>query len=179
MRGLYLVVILVSMPVLAFGQEQHQHQSDQAECAKLTTDLKAVVSAMEGPGLPVEALPSRSAMEPLAPALQRLDVTLHPADRVALTATSKTEKRGEVPTFAGLLVFSVPRDGNYRVSADGALWLDVLEGDKVLERRKLDRRIQCGHVHKSLGFALTAGVMYWLQLSGSKVQEVRLLLSSE
>ena len=179
MSSTCLVAVLLGMPVLASGQEQHQHQADPAECAKLPQDLKAVVAAMDGSGRKLESLATRSEMSPLAPALQRLDVALHPADRVSLTATPKTEKKAEGQTFAGFLAFSVPHDGNYRVSADTAAWIDVLDGDRVLERTKLNRRVQCGRVHKSIGFALKAGVTYWLQLSGSKTREVQLMITSE
>ena len=134
---------------------------------------------MDGPGRKVEALVDRAEMSALSTVLQRLDIALHPTDRVALLATPKSEKENAVQTFAGLLSFSVPQDGNYRVSADSALWIDVLDGDKALERTKLNRRMQCGRVHKSLGFILKAGTNYWLQLSGSKVQEVHVLITSE
>lgn len=174
-----LVLVLLGMPALALGQESHPHQADPAECAKLPADLKAVVAAMDGQGRKMQALANRAEMSPLAPALQRLDVVLHPTDRVALAATPKTEKKGEWPTFAGLLALSVPRDGDYRVSADTTVWIDVLDGDRALERTKLNRRMQCGHVHKSLGFSLKAGVTYWLQLSGNKAQEVRVLITAE
>jgi len=177
--GACLVVVMFGMPGLAFAQEQHQHQSDPVECAQLPSELKAVVAAMDGPGKKLPALAGRSDMTPLAPAAQRLDVTLQPSERVSLAATSKTEKKGEGQTFAGLLAFSVPQDGNYRVSADSTVWIDVLDGDRVVERTKLDRRMQCGHVHKSLGFTLKTGVNYWLQLSSSKVPEVHLIITSE
>lgn len=174
-----LVALLLSVPVLASGQADHPHQADAAECAKLPAELKAVVAAMDGPGKKLDALMKRGEMAALSPVLQRLDVTLHPTEHVSLMATPKSEKKAEGPTFAGLLAFSVPRDGEYRVSVDSALWIDVLDGDKVLERTKLNRRMQCGRVHKSLGFALKAGVNYWLQLSSSKVPEVRVVLTSE
>ncbi len=163
----------------ALGQVPHQHQSDPAECANLPPDLKAVVAAMEGPGRKLEAMTTLAEMSPLTPALQRLDVALHQADRVSLSATPKTEKKDEGQTFAGLLAFSVPQDGSYRVSADTALWIDVLDEDKALERTKLNRRMQCGHVHKSIGFALKAGVTYWLQLSGSKTRETHVMITAE
>ena len=67
----------------------------------------------------------------------------------------------------------------YRVSVDSTAWIDVLDGDMVVERTKLNRRMQCGHVHKSLGFTLKTGVNYWLQLSSSKAPEVHLVLTPE
>jgi hypothetical protein len=171
------LIFLLGMPFLTFGQE-HQHRSDPLECTKLPPDLKAIVTIMDGPGSKLEAQAARAEMSLLSPALRRLDVVLHPTNRVSLTAASKTAEKVE-GTFAGLLLFSVPQDGNYRVSSDTALWMDVLDQDKALERTTLNRRIQCGRVHKSLGFGLKAGVKYWLQLSGSKTREVQVMITPE
>jgi hypothetical protein len=179
LRNTYLVVVLLGVPALAFGQEPHQHQSDPAECAKLPQDLKAVVAAMDGSGRKLDALTARGEMKPLSPALQRLDVVLHPTDQVSLLAIPKTEMKAEGQTFTGLLAFSVPADGNYRVSADSAVWIDVLDGDRALERTKLNRRVQCGHVHKSIGFTLKGGTTYWLQLSGSKTPEAHVMITAD
>jgi len=179
-RSACLVIVLLGMPALAWAQEQHRHQPDPAECRKLTPDLKAVVTTMEGPGRKVQAQANRAEINPLSPVLERLDVVLHPADQVSLIAAAKSEKKPEAaPTFAGLLVFSVSRDGMYRVSADTALWIDVLDGDTTLERTQLNRRLGCGRVHKSLGFSLRAGVTYWLQLSGNKKEEAHVIITSD
>jgi hypothetical protein len=175
---LVAIVILAGKPVLASAQMPHGHQSDSAECASLPADLKAVVAAMENPGRILEALATRADMPPLTPATKRLDIMLQPADGVSLIATPKAEKT-DGKTFAGFVLFSLPNDGNYRVSSKTALWIDVLDGDKALKRAKLDRRMSCGRVHKSLGFVLKAGVNYWLQLSGSKGQEAHLMITSE
>ena len=174
-----LVIVLLGMPALAWAQEQHRHQPDPAECRKLTPDLKAVVTTMEGPGRKVQAQANRAEINPLSPVLERLDVVLHPADQVSLIAAPKSEKKPEGQTFAGLLAFSVPQDGDYRVSSDTALWIDVLDGGKALERTKLNRRMPCGRVHKSLGFSLRAGLTYWLQLSGNQKQEVHVIITSD
>ena len=172
-----LSLLLLAVPLLVSGQEDHQHQSDPDECAKLPAELKLVVAAMDGPGKKLDAMMKRGEMTALSPALQRLDVVLHPSDHILLTAPAKSEQKSEGQTFAGYVAFSVPHDGEYRVSVDTTVWIDVLDGDKIVERTKLNRRMQCGHVHKSLGFTLNTGVNYWLQLSSSKAPEVHLVLT--
>ena len=171
------LIFILGMPLLTFGQE-HQHRSDPIECTKLPPDLKAIVTVMDGPGSKLEAQVARAERSPLSPALQRLEVALHPTNRVSLTAASKTAEKVE-GAFAGFLLFTVPQDGNYRVSSDTALWIDVLDQDKALERTTLNRRIQCGRVHKSIRFGLKGGVKYWLQLSGSKTREVQVMITPE
>jgi len=134
---------------------------------------------MDGPGTKLDAMMKRGDMTALSQDLQRLDVVLHPSDHILLTATPKAEQKSEGQTFAGYVAFSVPHDGVYRVSVDTTVWIDVLDGDQIVERTKLNRRMQCGHVHKSLGFTLNTGVNYWLQLSSSKAFEVHLVLTPE
>jgi len=174
-----LGLLLLAVPLLVSGQEDHKHQSDPDECAQLPAPLKLVVAAMNGPGIKLDAMMKRGEMNALSPALQRFDVVLHPSDHILLTVTPKAEKKSEGQNFAGYVAFSVPHDGEYRVSVDSTAWIDVLDGDVVVERTKLNRRMQCGHVHKSLGFTLKTGVNYWLQLSSSKAPEVHLVLTPE
>ena len=105
-------------------------------------------------------------------------MTLHPAERVSLPA-KPAEGPEATASFAGLVPISVPRDGVYRISVSTHLWFELLNGDTKLQRIRLEPRLHCGAVQKSLGFPLKAGVTYWLQLSGSKTQEVHVVITAE
>jgi len=159
-------------------EQSAQHRADHDECANLSSSLAAVVSAMARPGAKVNALTTREPMAALMPDARRYEVTLHPAERVALLA-KPPESTKAAASFAGLLPISVPRDGVYRISVSKHLWFEVLNGDAKLERIRLGERLHCGAVQKSLGFQLKAGVTYWLQLSGNKSQEVHVMITSE
>ena len=67
----------------------------------------------------------------------------------------------------------------YRISVSTHLWLEVLDSDTKLQRIRLDPSLHCGAIQKSLGFPLKTGVTYWLQLSGNKTQEVRVMITPE
>jgi len=158
-------------------QQTAQHPTGHDECANLPSNSAAVVSAMAKPGTKVNAQATRGPAAALTPAAERFEVTLHPAERVSLLA--KPAESEPAATFAGLLPISVPRDGVYRISLSTHLWLEMLNGDTKLERIRLDPRLHCGTVQKSLGFPLKAGVKYWLQLSGNKSPEVHMVITTE
>ena len=159
-------------------EQSVQHPSDHDECANLSSSLVAVVSAMAKPGTKVNALAAREPMPALMPAAERFEVMLHPEARVSLPA-KPTESPETAASFAGLLPISVLRDGIYRISVSTHLWLEVLSGDAKLQRVRLEPRLHCGAVQKSLGFPLKAGVNYWLQLSGNKSQEMYVIITPE
>ena len=67
----------------------------------------------------------------------------------------------------------------YRVSADSTIWIDVLDGEKPIERVRVAPRLRCGRIHKSLGFPLQREQSYWLELSGSTGLDVVVLITEE
>jgi hypothetical protein len=118
------------------------------------------------------------------PAIQRLDVALHPADEVSLAAmrgrTTSGRSHQWADTYAGLLPFTVPTDGVYRISASSRTWIDVLESGQAVARVRPDHRLhRCGQVHKSVEFPLKKGNSYWLEVSGSDNPVISLVITSE
>jgi hypothetical protein len=81
--------------------------------------------------------------------------------------------------FGGFVRLTVPKDGMYRISADSPLWIEVIDGEKPIERVRIVPRLRCGRIHKSLGFPLQREKSYWLELSGSTSPDVALLVTEE
>jgi molybdate transport system substrate-binding protein len=158
-------------------QQAAQHPSGHDECATLSSNSAAVIAAMAKPGRKVSAQAARGPAAAVTPATERFDVTLHPLEHVSLPA--KPAEPEPASSFAGLLPVSVPRDGVYRISLSTHLWLEVLDGETTLQRIRLEPRLHCGTVQKSLGYPLKAGVTYWLQLSGNTTQEVHVVITAE
>lgn len=183
--ALVLTVVASAFPALGMGEMGHRHQPETAgQCTTLPDGLLEIVAAMDRPGEKVEALVRRGEMAPLSPAVRRLDVTLHPADQVALAAMAGRTGEGRsgdwAHTFAGLLELTVPNDGVYRVSASSRTWIDVLEDqDAVARVRPTHRLHRCGHVHKSVEFPLKKGGSYWLEVSGSESPVISLIITPE
>jgi hypothetical protein len=183
MFGLVMAVCLI--PSMAGSQVNGSHPAESSDqCGSLPAELQAIVAAMDLPGRKVEALARRGEMAPLTPAVQRLDVILHPAEQVSLGAVQVRPTRGRsdewAGTFAGLLELTVPRDGVYRISASSRTWIDVLESNQAVPRiRPLHRLHRCGRVHKSVEFALKQGNSYWLEVSGSESPVIALMITPE
>jgi hypothetical protein len=173
------------MPSFSLAEMGHRSQFEATEqCTALPVGLQEIIAAMEKPGERVEALVQRSDMAPLMPAVRRIDVTLHPAERVSLAMMAGRNGQGRsgdwTETFAGLLELTVPSDGVYRISASSRTWIDVLQSETAVARVRPTHRLhRCGHVHKSVEFALKKGGSYWLEVSGSESPVISLIITPE
>lgn len=154
--------------------------SDQVECYSLPDSLQTVVEAMNEPGENMSARAAREKLMPLIPMVQRVNVTLLPAEEVSLKEVRSRRMDGSTGPFAGLLAFMVPSDGVYRISLGARTWVTVLESEREVPRvRPAHRLHRCGRIHKSNEFELKKGNMYWIELSGSEVPTIPLLISPE
>ncbi|MDN5942348.1 MAG: hypothetical protein L0H94_10730 [Nitrospira sp.] len=188
------LLLLVSMTVSA--QTDHTHSPSSAEdCAKLSPALQAVIGAMDGEGLRIEAAPKPESASAVEPGIHKLEVALRPLSEVALVGkespsrdmrqredatAGNTKQSGKVESlFGGFIRLTIPKDGLYRISADSAIWINVIDGEKLVERVRIAPRLRCGRIHKSLGFPLQGEKSYWLELSGSTGPNVALLVTEE
>ena len=173
---LLLVVPVVSMAEMGTGSQP----SDQAECYALPESLQTIVEAMDEPGENMRALAAREKRMPLIPMVRRVNVSLLPVEKVSLKEVRSRRMDGSAGPFAGLLAFTVPRDGVYRISLGARTWITVLESEREVPRVRPTHRLhRCGRIHKSNEFELKKGSMYWIELSGSDVPTIPLLISPE
>lgn len=171
-------LLLVSVTVSA--QMDHTHSPATAEdCNKLSPALQAVVVAMDTAGSKVEAVAKPEIMQAVEPSGQKLEVALRPLSEVAII-TGKTKPSDSLDkVFGGFVRLGVPADGMYRISADTTLWIEVIDGEKPIERVRITPPLHCGRIHKSLGFPLRRERSYWLELSGSKSPDVAVIITQE
>jgi len=173
--------LLVVLPVVSLAQMEFGRQSvEMDECYSLPESLQTIVEAMDEPGKNVKALATRDKRVPLLPMVQRVNVALLPVGEVKLKEVRSRRMDGSTGSFAGLLPFMVPRDGVYRISLGARTWVTVLESEREIPRvRPMHRLHRCGRIHKSNEFELKKGSMYWIELSGSEVSTIPLLISPE
>lgn len=193
---LFTLYLLVLVPMTVSAQTDHTHSPASAEdCTKLSPELQAVVAAMEEPGAKIEALAKPESSLAIEPGIHKLEVALRPLSRVELVGkeslsrqtlrpesamAEQTKPRENVePLFGGFVRLTVPKNGMYRISADAPLWIEVIDGEKPIERVRTIPRLHCGRIHKSLGFPLERERSYWLELSGSKRPDVTVLITEE
>jgi hypothetical protein len=187
---------LLLIPMSVSAQTDHTHSPANAEdCTKLSPELQAVVAAMDGPGSRIEALPRPESIPAVEPGIHKLEVALQPMSGVGLVGKESLSRQtlgrdgamaGQTKPsenvenlFGGLVRLTVPKDGMYRISADSPLWIEVIDGEKQIERVRSAPRLHCGRIHKSLGFPLKRERSYWLEMSGSKRSDVAVLITEE
>jgi hypothetical protein len=80
--------------------------------------------------------------------------------------------------FAGLVRLKIDAPGNYRVSVDVPLWIDVVADAKLTPPVDYQGQRDCSAPHKIVEFALAGGTSYVLQISGSATTNVRLAVTA-
>jgi hypothetical protein len=196
MKLVFVISWWLFVPMTVSAQMDHAHTPGPGEdCTKLSPELQAIVSEMDGPGSKIEASPRPQSTQALEPGIHKLEVALRPLSEVWLVGkesisrqtlgaegimANKTEPSDNVDyLFGGFVLLTVPRDGLYRISTDSTFWMEVLDGGKPIERVKITPRLHCGRIHKSLGFPLKREQSYWLEMSGSKRSHVMVLITEE
>jgi len=196
MKLVLVITWLLFIPMTVSAQTDHAHTPDPGEdCTKLSPELQAIVSEMDGPGSRIETSPRPESTPALEPGIHKLEIALRPLSEVGLvgkerisrqtlgaedTMANKTTPSENVDyLFGGFVLLTVPRDGLYRISTDSSLWIEVIEEGKPIERVKITPRLHCGRIHKSLGFPLKRERSYWLEMSGSKRSNVTVLITEE
>jgi len=71
----------------------------------------------------------------------------------------------------------VPQAGNYRISLDAPLWIDVLADAAALPARDFQGRPGCSAPHKIVEFELPGNTPLTLQFSGAQSATVRLAIT--
>jgi hypothetical protein len=105
--------------------------------------------------------------------LDRLyQLVLSPQANVTFVATPAKKARTD-GSLAGLGRLTVRTSGNYRVSLDRPVWVDVVLNGALLRSRDFQGRPGCQAPHKIVEFALPAGVALQLQISGATDPAVR------
>ena len=187
---------LLLVPMMVFAQTDHTHSPSSAEdCTKLSPALQAVIGAMDGEGLRIEAVPKPESTSAVEPGIRKLEVALRPLPEVELVGkenlspetqqrddvmAADTKQSGKVESlFGGFVRLTVLKDGLYRISADAPIWINVIDGNQLIERVRIAPRLRCGRIHKSLGFPLQREKSYWMELSASTRSDVALLVTEE
>ena len=180
MTFMLFILSLLLFPMTAVAQTGHSHSPTSTEdCEKLSPELQAVVAAMNRPGSRIDASPKPESGAAVDPGITKLEMALRPLPEVVLVGKERKSSQNAENLFGGFVRLTVPKDGVYRISTDSTLWIEVLEKDTPVERVKIGPRVHCGRIHKSLTFPLKREGSYWIELSGSKRADARLLITEE
>jgi len=78
--------------------------------------------------------------------------------------------------YAGVVKFTVPQAGSYRVSLDLPFWIDVIADGKLLPTQDFQGS-RCDGPHKMVEFVMPAHQQLWLQFSGSTSPQVHVSIT--
>jgi hypothetical protein len=78
--------------------------------------------------------------------------------------------------YAGVVKFTVPQAGSYRVALDVPFWLDVVADGKLLPTQDFQGS-RCDGPHKMVEFMMPAHQQLWLQFSGASSPQVHVSIT--
>lgn len=171
--GLCAVALALCSMTEDVAQASRPIEEMRGNCADYALDVRKELATMEGVPRTLTALTERGAASPISPSWQALLVTLQHRESVTLVATPKPEGPN-----AGLLAFSVPEDGPYRISVGPALWIEVVHGQARVEPTQFEMQTGCATLFKTIQYRLKKDVGYWLELSGN-MSTATIVLSPE
>jgi hypothetical protein len=146
----------------------------QEPCSGFKWDVSKELALFGGASTAVTAAKDAAA----APTLDTdklYQVTLVPQSGVAF-ALAPAKKTYTDKANGGLVTIKLPASGNYRVSVDASLWLDVVDNGALATVRDYQGQPTCDAPHKIVEFALS-GTHVTLQLSGSSQPVVRVTVT--
>lgn len=105
------------------------------------------------------------------------ELKLMPQDQVTFAATpgKKTPAAG---TNAGIVTFSLPASGSYRVSIDMPFWIDMVSNGALVAAKDFQGQHDCRPPHKIVEFELVGTRPFFLQLSGAVPDSVRVTITA-
>jgi hypothetical protein len=167
-----LVLFIIAAPALA------QHTHGQGGCGKFEWDMAKELKVLERARADVAALRAKAETAPASiPLDQALRASLAAEKDVTLLVPPRRPSMPE--SFAGLFALRVPKAGTYRVSSNQRLWIEVVGPEGTVPTARFTMQADCEALRKSVAFALQPGKDYWIQYSGSAVQDPLLLVTED
>lgn len=171
--GLTVAVALSGSTEAAALEASRPIEEMRGGCDHYALNVQRELAAMTSAPGKLTALAGRGTAPAIGPAWQPLTVSLQQTGQVALANTPKRPGPN-----AGLVAFTVPDDGVYRISADSAAWIEVVDDLARVEPFQFEMQTGCPILFKTIRYRLRRGVNYWLELSASS-RAVTILFSSE
>jgi hypothetical protein len=104
------------------------------------------------------------------------EINLHPQQAVRFAAPPSKRMLAD-GAFAGLVKFTVPARGPYRVAVNAGSWLDVVHQGRLLDALDFNGSRECAGPRKIVVYDLPAGTELVLQLSAVTGSTVRLAIT--
>jgi hypothetical protein len=177
MGGLRRLLILaswcVALPLVVHDSRAHE----QGDCGGFTWDVSRELAAMRATPTRLKASAGAAGPHALIEDGQHFTAALLPQQLIAFVAPPGRASRSPSP-MAGLLVFRSARAGAYRISLSSRHWIDVFDGNQVINSRAHQGRSSCSVLHKVVEFDLPAKRELTIQLSGDDADTVGIVVTA-
>ncbi len=175
--GTILVLFALAASLAASGGVAENRPMDQMHggCGNYAVDLKAEMRLMAGPALAVTAGPAAEDA-PRVETGRALEVTLLPQAEVRFAAPPVRNSAGD-DRRGGLLRLGVLHAGDWRVSADRYVWIDLAGAGRLLASPGFEMQTGCATIFKTIVFRVPEATAVDVQLSGASSATVRLLVT--
>lgn len=153
------VAVLGTMNALA-------HDPPPGGCGTFSGDVAHEMAVMQSPAVSMTAESSKEGQAPRLSLDQHYAISLTAQNHLRFRVKPGRATRANAAR-GGVFQFQVPAVGRYRVSITSRHWIDLLDGDSVLESVN-HHGPGCDLLHKIVEFDLAAGRSFTLQLSAQE-----------
>ncbi len=165
--GLFLLV-------LAQGAERAYADDPAGSCQSTGWDMQSEIIAFKSTAENVPAAVTQINLAPLEVGVLYV-VKLRPQTDVHYLQTSDRKSLVHSP-LGGLVALVVPKDGEYRITVDSPLWMDVVGPNGTLKPDAYAGWHECRLFRKSIDYVLTAADPWVLQISEATPELVRVVV---
>jgi hypothetical protein len=171
------IAAVTATPVAA--QVQRPPSEMQGGCDNFQWDLKREFALFRNDPVALVAAIREDSATAAAPLDRPIKVRLQPQRAVSFRVPPERLREGEgQQRYAGLLRFTAPRPGLYRITVEsGQLWVDVVAGNELVKSPAYEAQTQCRPIVKSIAYRLTAGPLL-VQMNGIAASETTILITA-
>lgn len=175
-HGIWLAAALAG-GVAAMGQvaASAQAASMHGGCGNYTADLSNEMRLMTAETVDVKA-GTDAGNAPMGAVGRAMEVHLASQAAVHLAA-APAQDRGGAERKAGLVGFEKLEAGDWRVSVDRFVWIDLVRAGELLESGAFQMESECPALFKTVVFHVPEATPVVLELTGASDQAVRVLLT--
>lgn len=175
----FLLFLVISSTTFSMEKAQHRaFQEMEGGCDRFQVPLQAEFAAWEKTAQVVRAAETADSA-PALPMGSKVELALVEQTKVKMAHKPQKVFATKAKTYGGLAKFAVPKDGKYRVSLGGKIWVDLVEekNGKIVPASHFEMQTGCKKIFKVVEFSLRVGVNYLVQISSNPAETAPLLLS--
>ncbi|MFV0277879.1 MAG: hypothetical protein ACK5HY_11920 [Parahaliea sp.] len=179
-RYMLAMVVASSAALCVAAPAEHDPASSAQDCKDYDAAAQRALGTMERDQLALQAIRDVTGQAVVVPTLtvgQAYRLALLPQEQVTFAVAPGRHTLAE-GSAAGVFQFTTLDGGHYRINISDGSWVDVSEGERLLQSITFNGRHHCQPLRKYVEYSLAPGTTYTLQFSGGAKSEMSLLIST-